>query len=342
MQSVMIIGNWKWAIYEEALAHGFSSLGVKVFKFSYNECGCEEKAFNLRYPFRYWRSIKKINVNIVRACIEKRPSMIFFYRGAFILPSTVKYIKRELPKKVISFYHNDNPFVYMKNRLKYFFFLRSLQYSDITYVYRPSNLKDCRKFKAVNPKLLMSHYCTEHHWWDEKYNLEQKIYDVVFTGHYEEDGRDEYIDSIFAAGIDLHVFGRGWENIFERRGWPQANCHDRLRGDTYRATINQAKIVLVFLSGRHQDVYTRRCFEIPASGTAMLLPDTWFLREIFPKDVAAAYYSNSRSMVANIRQLLGSPKKLEAMTRKAYSIAQNHNEKARAKQIIQDYKQLIH
>ena len=338
----MIIGNWKWAIYEEALAHGFSSLGVKVYKYSYNEYECDEKAFNLRHPFRHWRNVKKVNANIVCACIEKRPSMIFFYRGAFILPSAIRQIKSELPKTVISFYHNDNPFVSIKHRLKYLFFLRSLQYSDITYVYRPSNLEDCRKFKAVNPKLLMSHYCTDYHWWDEKYDLEQKIYDVVFIGHHEEDGREEYINSIFAAGINLHVFGPGLEDIFERHSWPRANCHDKLMGDAYRATINQAKIALVFLSGRNRDVYTRRCFEIPASGTAMLLPDTWFLREIFPKDVAAVYYSSPQSMVVNLHQLLEAPEKLEAMTRKAYSIAQHHNEKARAKQIIKDYKQLIH
>jgi len=334
----MIIGSWRWGIYEEALANGFSSLGTKVFKLS---CDCDEISFNVRQPFQHWRKINIINNDILSACVEKKPDMLFFYRGAFILPSTVKQLKNILPKTVICFYHNDNPYVYLKNRLKYFFFLQSLKHADITYVYRPSNLIDCLKFKAANPKLLLSHYRTDYHWWDGTFDLTHRVHDVVFIGHYENDCRAEYVRCIFNAGIDLHVFDKGWEKIFKRYNWPLTNCHDRLFKDKYRETINQAKIAIVFLSGKNQDVYTRRCFEIPACGTAMLLPDNQFLRNIFAADISAAYYNDTQSIIRSIRTLLASPEKLESITKNAYLIAQDHNEVARAKQITDDYNQLL-
>lgn len=338
MQSIMIIGSWRWGIYEEALARGFSSLGTKVFKFS---CNCDETSFNIQQPFKHWRKIKTINNNLLSACVENRPDMLFFYRGTFILPSSIKQLKRLLPRTIICFYHNDNPYVSLKNLLKYFFFLHSLKFADITYVYRPSNLIDCLKFKAANPKLLMSHYRTDYHWWNGTFDLSQKAYDVIFAGHYENDGRVEYVKSIFNAGIDLHIFDKSWGKIFERYNWPQTNCHDRLSKAMYRETINQAKIAIVFLSGKNQDVYTRRCFEIPACGTAMLLPDNQFLRNIFVKDISAAYYNDTQSIIGSIRTLLSSQKKLESITRNAYLVVQDHNEVARAKQITDDYNQLI-
>jgi len=334
----MIVGSWRWSIYEEALANGFAALGAETFKFSYD---LDDISFNLAGPFQHWRKIKIVNNNLLSACVANKPDMLFFYRCAFILPSTIKQLKRILPQTVICFYHNDNPYVYLKNRIKYYFFLHSLELANITYVYRPSNLKDCLKFKAANPKLLMPHYRTDYHWWNGKYDLTQKTYDVIFAGHFENDGRAEYVKSIFDAGIDLHIYDKGWDAIFRRYNWPQANCHERLNKDEYRETINQAKIAIVFLSCKNQDVYTRRCFEIPACGTAMLLPDNLFLRNIFVKDISAAYYSDTQSMVGSIRTLLDSPEKLESIMRNAYHIVQDHNEVARAKQIIYDYNQLI-
>jgi len=111
--------------------------------------------------------------------------------------------------------------------------------------------------------------------------------------------------------------------------------------DKYRETINQAKIAVVFLSGKNQDVYTRRCFEIPACGTAMLLPDNQFLKNIFAEDISAVYYNNTQSIIGSIRMLLASAEKLESITRNAYLSAQGHNEVARAKQITDDYNQLL-
>ncbi len=337
MTTIMIIGNWKWSIYEEALASGFTFLDIQVLRYSYDEYNCADKAFDLRHPIKHWRKVVTINSKIVRKVLDKQPNMIFFYRGGFIFPETIKKLKKKLPKTVICLYHNDNPYEGIKNRLKYLFFLQSLQYSDISYVYRPANIKDCIKFKAANPKLLMSHSYTKYHWWKKKNIL--KKYDIVFIGHYEDDSRIEYIDKLYKTNIDLHVFGPAWENIFKKYNWPKTNCHKQVYGDKYRETISSARIALVFLSQKNKDVYTRRCFEIPACGTAMLLPYTFFLEKLFPKNTAAIYYSNPQTITSIVRKILIDSEKLKTIAINAHKIAQDHNEIARAKQITEDYKQ---
>ena len=40
--------------------------------------------------------------------------------------------------------------------------------------------------------------------------------DVVFAGHYENDGRLEIIETIMNSNIDLKLYGGGWDKIIKR------------------------------------------------------------------------------------------------------------------------------
>jgi spore maturation protein CgeB len=68
--------------------------------------------------------------------------------------------------------------------------------------------------------------------------------------------------------------------------------------DDYAKALNAASIALCFLSKRNRDVYTRRCFEIPATGTLMLCEHSGVLGTLFAEGVDADYFRSPAELVS--------------------------------------------
>jgi spore maturation protein CgeB len=62
-----------------------------------------------------------------------------------------------------------------------------------------------------------------------------------------------------------------------------------------------ARIALCFLSKLNRDTYTRRCFEIPASGTLLLSEYSDDLAGMFREGVEADYFRSPEEMIEKIR-----------------------------------------
>jgi spore maturation protein CgeB len=75
-------------------------------------------------------------------------------------------------------------------------------------------------------------------------------------------------------------------------------------GDDYVAALQAAKVALVFLSTRNRDTYTRRCFEIPAIGTAMLAPRTTDLETLFTDGEDVVLFDDVPHLVARAKWLV--------------------------------------
>ena len=54
----------------------------------------------------------------------------------------------------------------------------------------------------------------------------------------------------------------------------------------------------------NRDVYTRRCFEIPACGTAMVAPRTKELQAMYREGEEAVYFDSKEELLAKVRWLL--------------------------------------
>jgi spore maturation protein CgeB len=81
--------------------------------------------------------------------------------------------------------------------------------------------------------------------------------DIVFAGHYEDDGRISLLDELCRSVYSLNLFGGGWD-----RAYKQLNPNGPLRknfpvhpvtGDDYRRAICGAKIALCVLSTLNKD-----------------------------------------------------------------------------------------
>ncbi|MBE9467754.1 MAG: glycosyltransferase family 1 protein [Bacteroidetes bacterium] len=292
MKSI-IVGDWQWILYEEALAKGFKYRQIEVIPFK------TSKYFNsflkkIQKKLRCGILITKLNNDLLSLCEEKKPNFIFFQRPELILPNTLSRIKCLMPKVVLISYHNDNPYIQNFKGFKYSHYFNCLPYFDINYVYRPSNVNQAKKIGAKNVKVLLPYYIKGVH---NKAITEEKKYDVVFIGHYENDNRVDFCNYLLDQGINLKIFGTGWPNKIEKKIGENIVP---LRGDLYVKTLQEAKIALVFYSTLNEDVYTRRNFEIPATGTFMLTPQSEELDKIFIPNKHCVYYSHKEDLLKKI------------------------------------------
>lgn len=326
---ILIVGNFNWYFYEEALGEGFLKHGVNVINFKI-------PSFKILDKFLKFRALKRLNVELLDVIKFNTPDYIFFYRTNEILPSTLKSIKIVLPKTKILFYHNDNPFTGLKNYFKYFLYLNALKYSDITYVYRPSNIYQAINRGAKSVKLLYPHYCTKLHL-NETVNFRDKKDDLIFIGHYEKD-RGEIISELISNGINIKVYGPGWEVISAQLKWPQGVVNNPVYGKKYKQTLSNAKLALCFLSKKNEDVYTRRNFEIPASKTLVLSEYTYELSSFFEPNKEILLFKNTEDLISKVKRYLKNDFLLQELTENAYNrlIKDGHSENDRANQILKD------
>ncbi len=315
---IMIVGEWRYPIYEEAFAGGIEENGVKVMKVeigSYFDSGLGRIQQVL--PIISY-SLKSINQTILKKVSVQKPDFVLFWRPTHILPGTVKMIN-QLGIPTIS-YNNDDPFGYKPGRkpwhhfFLWYWYLKTLPFYQVNFFYRKKNVQEAMELGASNNSLLMPYFRPGQDRPMELSTSEKEKFDAdfVFVGHYEEDGRLNYLKILEQTGYRVKIWGDN--------SWKSADLssfksiHDPVEpvyGDDYTKALCGSKICLVFLSKMNRDVYTRRCFEIPATGRVMLAERTDELKEMFVEDKEACYFSGEGELLEKANWLMNHPERAD-------------------------------
>ncbi|MBC7203723.1 MAG: glycosyltransferase [Pusillimonas sp.] len=302
---ILVVGDGHSAIHEVAVVEALRKLGHQVKPFYW------QSYFNSQNPVgRLWQrvqnkfligpTLRKINTDLVDAAGQFNPKLIFIYRGTHIFPKTIAKIKEKLPQCVVYGYNNDDPFAAGHPPWLWRHFMKCLPIYDLVFSYRKHNIAEYINRDAKKVELLMPWYVPETDYPIAQGELIEKKYDVVFVGHYENDGRIEYLEKISQSKYTFGLFGPDWSRAPDY-DWLQ--CKQPVlpvRGDFYRETLISAKIALCFLSTLNRDTYTRRCFEIPAMGVFMLCQYSDDLAQIFNDGVDVVFFRNSEEMLEKI------------------------------------------
>ena len=96
-----------------------------------------------------------------------------------------------------------------------------------------------------------------------------------------------------------------------------------LYGAEYNKALSGAKIALCIYSTLNRDVYTRRCFEIPATETFMLAPRTQEMMDYFEDGYEAVYYDSKDDLIDKIKTYLADNKALKTIADNGYLRAVN-------------------
>lgn len=348
---ILVVGDFASPVHEPAISSAFVSLDEEVYKFSTTSffggfLSRPPKTVSEVFKFLYYRIqnklsfgpvITRINKGLVREVLETNPDLVFVYRGTHVRPDTLSAVKKT--GAIVFGYSNDDPFG--KNYPFYVWhnFKRSIFGYDHIFVYREKNVADYRALGYENVSLLRSYYIKERNF--PIPNLVQNAYtaDSTFIGHYEDDGREEYVKAIIDAGIDFQLHGPEWGRskyyeLFKKK----FGAIESLRDD-YNLALNSAKIALVFLSRLNSDTYTRRCFEIPAAGTFMLAEYSNDLANMFEENKEAAYFRSKEELVQKIKFYLEHEDLREKIAKAGLErlLKDGHEVVDRAREIIRIY-----
>jgi len=318
---ILLVGEYMWPWYQEACAVALETLGCEVVRFGWFDDFRHWRAGHTE-PFYHslWHRIQaryhvgptvwKIEKRLLHRAAAFQPEIVWFYNVHLISPSVVRAMKQALPKAVFAQYANDNPFSTSARPGLWRHFLASMPLFDVHFSFRLNNIADYQQHGAKMVHLLRSYFIPEVDYPVPQHEIPDRFQcDVVFAGHYEDDGRVEMLEAICDAGFKLNLFGGGWNAALSK-----LRTDSPLRGkypispateSDYRYAICGAKVALCFLSTLNRDTYTTRNFQIPAMGTAMLSQYTEDLSGLYEEDREAVFFRNQLTLIEKLGRLLG-------------------------------------
>ena len=341
---ILIIGAGDFPIYEEALQGAFIQLGyhntyLETWKAYYNNDSVLGRLIRkVEIKAAFGRVANKFNRDLLKKCRELRPRLIFLYSCRMVYTATVKRLKKM--GAIIASYCNDNPF---SDYYPWYFwrhYLRALPYCHLNYAYRKENLIDIKRACGREAKLLRSYYIESMNYPCNKSEILADTPDVIFLGHYEDDERMKYIESLCNSGISVGLS----KSVFEIRVSGKKNIVllDNER-TLYNRYLCSCKIPITFLSTLNHDTYTRRCFEIPAAGALLFCPYTEDLASMFQEDQEIVFYRNIEDFKEKVKYYLQNEaeRRSIAIAGRNRLLKDGHEIKDRAAQIVKDVNLLV-
>ena len=344
MNKILIVGSWHSKLHEEPLSLAFNDLGYQSLKFSWcNYFVSNNRLVNLYYKFQnkymIGDRINKLNTDLVKFVIENKPSIIFLYRATHIKRETLEAIKNINKDIYIISYNNDNPFQSNYKKLYWRLFFSNIALVDKLYVYRSSNIYDFLSLGYSNVSILRSWYIPSENYIycvSDKYKS-----DVIFVGHFEDDFRFDYVKSLASfSNINFKLFGSGWNRVIKND--PVLKKFFPVSSDTfgvdYAKYLSGSKIALCFFSKLNRDTYTRRCFEIPASGSLLFSEYSDDLASMFREGIEAVFFRSKDDFINKIHYYLDNNDLRIQIAQQGNNrlLQDGHDVFSRAKQVIED------
>jgi spore maturation protein CgeB len=312
VKRIAIVGDWSYPCYEQAFSQGLHENGVQTLEFN---CSTYLKGTKGRLQ-RYLPTLPiitgRLNRDILKFCITRRPDAVLFWRPVLIHPDTIKEIASKGIRTIS--YNNDDPFHNLTNkqlpRIQYRLwkrYIRCLPYFRHNFFYRKVNCREATELGATHSAVLYPYFVPSTDRPIQLTSSENSRFatDVVFAGHFEPDGRDTLLSAIINDGHSTKIWGgQYWSSdILASIGYKFGPVTP-VFGRDYTAALCGAKVCLAFLSKLNRDTYTRRCFEIPACGRLLLAERTEDLLRLFDEDKEACFFSSKGELSDKVRWLL--------------------------------------
>jgi spore maturation protein CgeB len=340
---LLLAGRFAYAWYEHACAEALEELGHDIVRFEFGDmvagiwAGLEE-GLSLPGP-----ATRRLNSALISAVVQSKPDVVLIWRGTQILPGTLRTLKHRTGAALVS-YNNDDPFSPAYKRVRWHrvrqwrCFKQCIPEYDLHFVYRPINVSDYVAAGARRVEVLLPYFVPSMHRPVRLSADERSRYasDVVFVGHYEEDDRVRYLESLAQAGLTLKLFGPHWPQRVIRRLFRDQVEVRPVMGDEYAKALGGSRACLSFHSRLNRDTYTRRSFEIPACEGLLLSERTDDLKELFAEDKEALYFSSPEELVSKALWVVRNDDAAKLIRRRARErcIRDGHDVLARMRQMV--------
>lgn len=345
---LLLAGDWHSELHEKVLSEALRSLGHEVVEFKWHEYFISQGLGRLRKAslrtqnkFMIGPQVRKLNQDLLIQVSKDRFDAVFVYRGSHVYAQTLARAKALSPNTIFIGYNNDDPFSKAYPPWLWRHFVKSIPLYDLVLAYREVNVNDFRRSGARRVELFRSWYVPSRNRPVELTDSQRQEFgcDAVFVGHLENDGRLECVERLVAEGINLRLYGPPYEWVvpLKRAGMEQLASRVKLVwGEDYNLALAGAKIALCFLSKMNRDTYTRRCFEIPASGTLLLAERTPDLESLFIEGVEAVFFDSEEDLLHKLESLLLNPSVIERISQAGLARVERdgHDVVSRAKLLL--------
>ena len=351
MMRVILSEDWIYPWYGQILLERIRELGIGAVPFKlgsyFQRGGVASISMRLQRKYRFGPVVRGLNNELLRVAKREQPHAALISRGDLIMPATLESLRRQ--GVLIAGFNNDDPFSQAYPKYVWRHLVEGLPSYDIYFAYRRKNLDEYRSHGCPDVRLLRSYYIRDVHRPLPASQVENAPYesDVTFAGHWENDGRDAYVEPLInSKDISFRLFGATdqWKRspLYSRICAAQGQIEPKL-GEEYNLVLNSTKIGLVFLSKMNNDTYTRRCFEIPATRTMMLSEYSEDLATMFREGVEAEYFRDPVEMMEKIRFYLKDAEARERIAEAGFQRlrADGHEAGDRARTLVEAIHQAV-
>lgn len=330
---ILIVGLFEFKYYEEEFGQALIQSGHDV-SFQKVKLLRSNLAGKIEYHFSFSGPVTFIeNLKILRKALNIKPDIILFWRGTYILRSTLKKLKTKLPETTLVSYNNDDPFgpLYEKGNIHlrnlWSGFINTIPLYDINFVYREINIKDYENNGSRRTKLMLPGFNKSN---VADLNISPEYdQDVAFIGH-EEPFRLEVINYLLNNNINVKVFGH-WDRNKLSPNYKYGAIKP-VYGSEYFRIINRSKLTLCFFSRLNRDEYTRRTFEIPAAFGCICSEETDSMKKMFEKNKEAIYFNDKEGCLKIVNKTIEDNEKRNSIStsgnKKVYSLGAEMQDRA--------------
>jgi len=245
---------------------------------------------NKIFKFFLWHTNLKIfnhQINLFyKNNVKKDYDIIFFNNVPEITKKSILEIKKKTKK--IFFFCGDNPFT-NRDKFRWKNFKEIIPFIDLIIFHIEGRKKYIKKFNIKKYLITVPPYYKEVH-----FNNVRKIKkkEVVFIGTWFPE-RGKFFYELKKKGLNFDIYGNKWNKDKKYYKYLKENIKKALNYKETAKIISKYKINIGLLSKGNDDNITRRCIEIPATGSLLCCERTKFLKLILKENKEAIYFSSA-------------------------------------------------
>lgn len=286
-----------------SLEPAFKNLNIPVNLISFN---IDYSIYRiLKYiPILRYLYLKTKQKEIIEFLTDKKPEIIFVVKGYFLLPETIKKIKKLLPNTNISCFNPDDPFnknIGSSNK----WIRKSIPHFHNYFIWSRELIKKLKELYKIDASYMP--FAVDKTYIDNILKKEEikEIFEVSFVGNADEI-RLQFIKNLIfeknkrKSKINIHLFGSGWEKLKSI----DVIIHKPVLGDEYYKTILQSKININILRDQNKNSINMRTFEVAGCAKFLLHENSEEAKLIFEENLEMVYFYNVSDCYDKIERYL--------------------------------------
>lgn len=242
----------------------------------------------------------QFNRHLYQAVKAQKPDVILVFKGMEIYPETLKAI-RNLGVKCCN-YNPDHPFLFYSRGSGNKNVKQSVGFYDWHFAYSHAIIQEITARYQLPCTYLPFGYEIEDAIYKEA-SQQEELLKVGFIGN-PDFIRVQHIQALLEAGIQVDVYGHGWEQYLATATSPNLCIFPAVYGDEFWYTAYRYRVQLNIFRPHNIGSHNMRTFEMPAVGAIMLAPDSLEHRSFFEHGKEAFFYQDIADMVKQARIIL--------------------------------------